>query len=191
MIQIEDKIVSSDLREVKFVCDLKKCLGACCVFGDAGAPLEDEETKILEGIFQRLIPYLRDESVKSIMKQGVHVIDDDGEKVTPLLEGKECAYAFFENGIARCAIEKAHSEGIVDFKKPLSCHLYPVRVKKYSSFKAVNYERWQLCESALKKGRKLNIPIYEFCRRALERAFGRKFCDTLQLAEKHSEKRQE
>lgn len=191
MIQIDDKIVSLDLLEVKFACDPEKCLGACCVFGDAGAPLEDGETKILEEIFPGLIPYLREESVNSIMKQGVYVIDGEGEQVTPLLEGKECAYAFFHNGIARCAIEKAYYEGVTDFRKPLSCHLYPVRVKKYSKFKAVNYERWQLCETALKEGKRLNIPLYQFCRDALERGFGREFCNALKLAGKQAEKRQE
>ncbi len=189
MLQIDDKIVSLDLLEVKFACDLEKCLGACCVFGDAGAPLEEEETKKLEEILPELIPYLREECVRSIREQGTHVIDDDGEQVTPLLEGKECVYAFFENGIARCAIEKAFSDGIINFRKPLSCHLYPVRVKKYSNFKAVNYEKWQLCEPALKKGKELNIPVYKFCSESLERGFGSGFVRDLSAAARHSLKK--
>jgi hypothetical protein len=183
MLQIEEKVISLSVVQEKFVCDLDKCKGACCVQGDAGAPLLPEELPVLSGIFQALKPYLRPESVRSIELQGTHVVDlSDSEPVTPLLNGKECVYAIFENGIARCAIEKAWSEGAIKFRKPVSCHLYPVRIKDYEGFTAVNYDRWPVCSPAITNGEKLNVPVFVFCRESVIRRFGNDFYRQLELA---------
>lgn len=183
MLQIGDKVLALSLLEEKFVCDLEKCLGACCVQGDAGAPLLDDELPLLDSIFPVLKPYLRTESVAAIESEGTYVTDvSDGEKVTPLLGGKECVYAVFENGIARCAIEKAWSEGAVPFRKPVSCHLYPVRVKEYEGFTAVNYDRWPVCKPAIANGEKQGVPVFAFCKEGLLRRFGSGFYRELGIA---------
>jgi hypothetical protein len=183
MLQIRDKVISFSVLEEKFVCDLDKCKGACCVQGDAGAPLLPEELPVLREILPAVRPYLRRESAKSIDMQGTHVIDEsDGEPVTPLLNGRECVYAIFENGIARCAIEKAWSEGKINFRKPVSCHLYPVRVKEYEDFVAVNYDRWPVCKPAIHNGEKLNVPVFVFCHESLNRRFGEEFYRELVIA---------
>jgi hypothetical protein len=131
MLEIGNSIVSLDIISSRFTCNLQVCKGACCVTGDSGAPLEPAEVVILEEIFPALRPYLSEESIKSIEEQGTSVIDIEQETVTPLNNGKECAYTFFRDGIAFCAIEKAYQDGLIKFRKPISCHLYPVRIKKY------------------------------------------------------------
>ena len=129
MIQIDDKLVSEDVFAEEFVCNLSKCKGICCVEGDAGAPLDKEETEILKNIFPKIKDYLRPEGVAAIEEQGTHVIDIDGDLVTPLVNGEECAYVIFdENGITKCGIEKAYEDGVVEWQKPISCHLYPIRI---------------------------------------------------------------
>jgi hypothetical protein len=183
MLQIGNKVISLDLLDEKFVCDLVKCKGACCVQGDAGAPLLPEELPLLEGIFQTIVHYLRPESVREIEVQGTHVIDEnDGEPVTPLLNGKECVYAVFDEGIARCAIEKAWTDGAISFRKPVSCHLYPIRIKEYENFTAVNFDRWPVCKPATPNGERLNIPVYVFCRDSVIRRFGKEFYRDLEIA---------
>lgn len=185
MLQINDKIIGISLLEEKFVCDIEKCKGACCVQGDAGAPLLEEELPVLREIFQVLKPYLREESVRAIGLQGTHVVDEgDGEPVTPLLDEKECVYAVFEDGIARCAIEKAWSEKKISFRKPVSCHLYPVRIKEYGNFTAVNYDRWPVCKPAIPNGEKLDVPVFVFCRDSIIRRFGKTFYTELETAAK-------
>ncbi len=183
MLQIDEKVVGLAVLEEKFVCDLDKCHGACCVQGDAGAPLLPEELPVLKEILPAVIPYLRPESVRSVDVQGTHVIDEsDGEPVTPLLNEKECVYAVFENGIARCAIEKAWFEGKISFRKPVSCHLYPIRIKEYENFTAVNYDRWPVCKPAIANGEKLDVAVYEFCRESVNRRFGKEFYRQLEIA---------
>ncbi len=185
MLQIDDKIIGLPVLEEKFVCDLDKCKGACCVLGDAGAPLLDEELPVLREILPSIRPYLRKESAAEIDIAGTHVIDEnDNEPVTPLLNGKECVYAIFENGIARCAIEKAWMDGKISYRKPISCHLYPVRIKEYGNFTAVNYDRWPVCKPAVSNGRKLDVPVFEFCRESVIRRFGEKFYKELEIASK-------
>ncbi|MGD2035061.1 MAG: DUF3109 family protein, partial [Bacteroidales bacterium] len=173
MLQIKDTLISQDIIEQNFCCDLTKCHGACCVKGDAGAPLLEEETDILSGIIEKIKPYLSEGGIKSIERQGTHVIDSENETVTPLIDGKECAYVVFENGIARCGIEKAWSDGAVKFRKPVSCHLYPVRIRKYERFIAVNYDQWDICGPARKKGDTVKLPVIEFVKDALIRRFGK------------------
>jgi hypothetical protein len=173
MIELGKTIISQDILEKHFSCNLSACKGACCVEGDAGAPLEEEELQILEQIYPRVKHFLREEGVKAIEEQGTSVKDWDGEMVTPLVNGKECAYVIFdENGITKCGIEKAHEAGEVDFKKPLSCHLYPVRVTKYSRFDALNYHKWEICSPACTLGKELELPVYEFVKDALIRKYG-------------------
>jgi hypothetical protein len=175
MIQIEDKILSLDIFQKYFCCDLAKCLGACCVHGQSGAPLAHDEVVILEDILSKITPYLKPEGLKSIKEQGIAVIDTDGDLVTPLIDGKECAYCISVKGISFCAIEKAWIEKKIDFRKPISCHLYPIRVKNYTTFVGLNYDQWEICEPARKSGLNQNVPIYKYLKDALTRAYGENF----------------
>ena len=172
MIQVDDKIISLDVFEKHFVCDLNACKGACCIEGDSGAPLLEEEKKILEEIYENVKPYMREKGIVEIEKHGVAVYDDDGDLTTPLVNNRECAFASFENGITKCTIEKAYSDGKIDFKKPISCHLFPIRIKEYSDFDAVNYEKITICKAACERGNKLEIPIYIFLKEPLVRKYG-------------------
>ena len=172
MIEIGKTLVSLDVITCSFSCDLEVCKGVCCVAGDSGAPLEPYEAGKLNEILPALRPYLREESVSAITEQGTSVIDADHDVVTPLINGQECAYVVFEQGIARCAIEKAYTEGAIDFPKPVSCHLYPVRIKKYQQFDAVNYDRWDICQSASRSGDELQQPVYQCVKDALVRHYG-------------------
>ncbi len=185
MIQLKNTLVSNDILEKKFVCDLQACRGICCVEGDSGAPLEKEELHILEEDFEKIKPFLRPEGIKAIQDQGLFVIDEDGDYVTPLVDGKECAYTVFdENGTAACGIEKAWEAGKTGFRKPISCHLYPVRLTEYTGFTAVNYHRWDICSAACTLGEKLNVPVYRFLREPLIRKFGQEWYDELELIAK-------
>lgn len=172
MITIKNTIVSEDLLEKKFVCDLSKCKGECCVAGDSGAPLEEEELKILEEVYEKVKPYMPADGIRSISEQGLYVIDDDNDFTTPLVDGKHCAFVIFEEGIAKCAIEKAYNENKISFKKPVSCHLYPVRITKYNNYDAVNYDKWEVCQPARKCGEKAGIPVYLFLKEPLIRKYG-------------------
>jgi hypothetical protein len=172
MLEIGRTVISSDLITSNFSCDLSICKGACCVSGDSGAPLEKDEVRILDEIYPAIKRYLSPESVKTIEEYGTSVTDIEGDIVTPLNDGKECAFVVFENEIAFCAIEKAFKDGVISFRKPLSCHLYPVRIKKYHHIDAVNYDRWEICSPAIVKGNDLQTPVYEFTRSALERKYG-------------------
>jgi hypothetical protein len=184
MLQIDNTILSLDIIEKKFLCDLNKCKGACCVLGDSGAPLKQDEAELLSVIFPTLKPYLRKEGVAAIEKQGSYIIDSDGDMVTPLIDNKECAYAIFENGIAKCGIEKAFLDNRVDFRKPISCHLYPIRVTKYSSFEALNYHQWEICKPARTAGSKNNLPVYVFLEQPLVREYGKDWYTQLEIAAK-------
>ncbi len=175
MIQIDDKVLSLDLLKKYFCCDLAKCHGACCVQGQSGAPLTQDEVLILEDILKKVTPFLKPEGIKSIKEQGVAVIDGDGDLTTPLIDGKECAYCINEKGINLCAIEKAWLNKKVDFRKPISCHLYPIRVKDFSTFAGLNYDQWDVCEPARKLGLKENIPVYKCLKDAIIRAYGTDF----------------
>ena len=140
MIQIDNKLISEDIFSEKFVCNLSKCKGICCVEGDAGAPLDEEETKILDEIYPKIKHYLRPEGIEAIEEQGTYTTDFEGDLVTPLVNNAECAYVIFdEKGYTKCAIEKAYEDGVIKWQKPISCHLYPIRIKEYSQFSAINY----------------------------------------------------
>lgn len=183
MIVIDKTIVSDDLLDKEFVCALDKCKGACCVEGDSGAPLEWEETAILESIYEQVKPYMTEEGKAAVEKYGTWLIDSEGDLVTPLINGvRECAYTYFQNGIAKCAIERACRDGKIDFQKPISCHLYPVRITKHENYDAVNYNRWNICSPACANGRELGISVHEFVKTALIRKYGQEWYNQLEGA---------
>ncbi|APY08215.1 hypothetical protein BWZ20_07825 [Winogradskyella sp. J14-2] len=173
MFQLGKTIVSEDIIKRDFVCNLSACKGACCVDGDAGAPLDEEETKILDEIYPKVKPFLRKESVEVLDAQGAWVKTSYGELETPLINGAECAYVIFDDkNTALCGIEEAYNQGEISWKKPVSCHLYPIRINDYSEFSAVNYEKWDICDDACTLGKALQVPVYKFVKEALIRKFG-------------------
>ena len=183
MIQLEDKIISLDIFETYFICDLNACKGACCVEGDSGAPILENEEKILEEIFKEVRPYMRKEGIEAIEKNGIAVIDSENDLTTTLVDNKECSFVIFENGIAKCAIEKAFIDGKIDFKKPISCHLFPARIKEYKDFDAINFEKIKICTPACKCGSELEIPLYVFLKEPLIRKYGKRwYKDILKIA---------
>ncbi|WNJ21146.1 DUF3109 family protein [Pontibacter sp. G13] len=180
MIQIEDKLVSMDVMEQLFTCDISKCKGACCVEGELGAPLEKKELPILKKIYPEVKPYMRPEGIAAVEEQGTHVVDFTGDDSTPLVNDRECAYvAFDDKGVALCTIEQAWRDGKISFRKPVSCHLYPIRVTKFPTFEAVNYDRWDICSAACSHGATTGLSVYQFAKEAIIRKFGEKFYDTL------------
>lgn len=184
MIEIDDKIVSADILKECFACDLGKCKGICCVEGDAGAPLELEEVDELEENYAAYAPYMTEEGRREVERQGFMVVDSDGDYTTPLVNNAECAYAFEENGITFCAIERAYREGKCSFLKPISCHLYPIRVMKFSNGTfGLNYHRWGVCHDAVECGRKIGLPIYKALKEPIIRRFGEEFYKALECAE--------
>ena len=173
MMKVGDVLVSDDIRDKEFVCNLEKCKGACCVEGDFGAPLLQEELAILEEIYPKVKKYLSPEGIKEIEKQGTHTIDDEGELCTPIISGRECVYAIYdERKILKCGIEQAHKAGDVEWKKPISCHLYPIRITKKKEFEAINYHKWHICTPACALGKELQVPVYKFLRDPLIRKYG-------------------
>lgn len=182
IIEIKNTLVSIDLLEEQFICDLSHCKGACCVEGESGAPLTEGEQEILAEIYPVVSQYMSSEGIDAVETIGWYTYDMDGDCVTPLINGKECAYSYVgENGITYCAIEKAYLEKRITFRKPLSCHLYPVRVTKYTAFDAVNYEQNKICQAACQLGRQNNYPLYKFLREPLIEAFGEEWYDELEL----------
>jgi hypothetical protein len=171
MIIIGNTSISDDLYLVRFCCSLEKCLGACCVAGDAGAPLEEEEISILEDELGQIMPFMTEQGIKTVKEYGIFDYDIHANFVTPLVHGGECAFANFENGISYCAIERAYHKGKTNFLKPVSCHLYPVRITHYETFDAVNYQKWNICKPALKLGNKEGIPLYKFLKAGLVRKY--------------------
>jgi hypothetical protein len=173
MIIIDDVLVSDEIKDIYFSCNLKACRGDCCVEGDAGAPLEEEEISVLEDYLDEIIPYMTEEGIEAVKLTGVFDYDMDAEYVTTLVNNRECAFVYYENGIALCAIEKAWLDGKINFRKPVSCHLYPVRLDKVGDKIAVNYHRWSICAPALKAGRENGVPLYKYLKTPLERKFGK------------------
>jgi hypothetical protein len=180
MIQIGNRIVSRELFDQHFICHLEQCEGNCCVFGDSGAPLEDHEARYLEENLEAIKPYMRAEGLQEVNEQGSWVVDGDGDQVTPLVGREECAYVVFEQGIARCSIEKAFKSGSVSFQKPVSCHLYPIRVSKLNNAVALNYHRWSICEPARILGRKEGMPVFRFLKDPITRVYGAAFYNELE-----------
>ena len=186
MIQIGQTIVSLDIVEKQFTCNLPECKGMCCVYGESGAPLEDEEIDILKRIYPTVKPYMTRAGIEIAEKEGVYTTDFDNDKVTPLVgDSEDCVYACSDNGIVSCAIEKAYNAGKIDFRKPVSCHLYPIRITRYSDFEAVNYHQWDVCGDALRLGHKTGTPLYVFLKEPLIRKYGNEWYEQLCAAAKH------
>lgn len=180
MIQIGNTVVSLELFRNQFICHLQKCEGNCCVYGESGAPLEDDEADLIQKNIKAIIPYMRSEGIRSVGEKGSWVIDSDGDKVTTLVGWDECAFAVFEDGIARCAIELAYENDSISFQKPVSCHLYPIRVSKLKNGVALNYHRWSICEPARVLGDKEGVPVFRFLKAAITRVYGKQFYDELE-----------
>ncbi|MCD4711365.1 MAG: DUF3109 family protein [Bacteroidales bacterium] len=181
MIQIGEKIISRELFENHFICHLEKCEGNCCIFGDSGAPLEDGEAKSLAGELEKILPYMRAEGKRAVREQGAWVIDNDGDKVTPLVGREECAFVIFEDTIARCAIEMAYDDGAISFRKPVSCHLYPIRVGKLKQRIALDYHQWSICEPARILGKREGVPVFRFLKDPIIRVYGEEFYEELEI----------
>lgn len=183
MIQIDDVVVTLDVLREKFICDLGICKGACCIEGDAGAPVERDEVAKLEEVLPIIWDDLADSAKAVIDQQGVVYTDEEGDLVTSIVNGKDCVFTCYDdNGMCSCAIEKAYRAGKTDFYKPVSCHLYPIRVGDYGKYKAVNYHRWDVCKAAVLLGEKENVPVYKFLEVPLIRKFGQAWFDELEIA---------
>lgn len=184
MLQIQNTLVSLDLAERYFCCDLEKCLGQCCIEGDAGAPVTREEYDKLKEILPIIYDDLTPAAREVIDERGVGYIDEEGDLVTSIVDGRDCVFTCYASGgMCLCAIERAYNEGrIKGFRKPSSCALYPVRLTDYDSFTAVNYHRWKICRAAEVLGRKNGIRLYQFLRRPLTERFGKEWYDELVLA---------
>lgn len=181
MIIVDDILVSDEIKEIYFACDLSVCKGECCVAGDAGAPLDENEISVLEDDIEEIKPYMCKSGIDVIEKNGVFEYDEDGTYVTPLVNDKECAFVYWENGISFCAIEKAWTKKKIDFQKPLSCHLYPIRLSKVGNSIAVNYHKWDVCAPALTNGKKSGLPLYKYLKQPLSRRFGKGWYEKLVL----------
>jgi len=182
MLRIGDTIFSFDVLEKRFRCNLPECLGNCCRYGDSGAPLSEPEGEILKNIWPEIKHYLRPEGIRAVEEKGTSVSDRDNELVTPLIGTEECAYSILRGNIFMCGIEKAWSNGKTDFQKPLSCHLFPLRVKQFSDFTAVNYQELSICSGACDTGSKEGIYVYEFLKVPMIRAFGEEMYGELCIA---------
>jgi hypothetical protein len=189
MIEIGRTILSRDVLQEYFLCDLLKCKGACCIEGDSGAPVTDEEVNLIVEVFPIFRKYLSEKHIQEIEKQSFSIIDKDGDLVTPLVNDKQCVYSFNdEKGILKCAIEKAYFEDKTDFRKPVSCHLFPIRITEYKRFDAVNYERADICKPGRKCGKKQKLRLYKFLKEPLIRKYGADWYKEIAIAANHLEK---
>ena len=180
MIIVQSAIVSDDIADRCFVCNLAKCKGACCVEGDSGAPLEADEVQILNDILPAVRPYMTEAGRAVVDSVGVSAVDIEGDTGTSLIDGKDCAFICWDdNGCASCAIERAFLDGKTTFRKPISCHLYPIRIENYGTFQAVNYHKWDICRCAVEEGQRQGIPLYKFLKEPLIRKFGQAWYDEL------------
>ncbi len=184
MIRIDKTLISEEIFEKRFLCDLSACKGACCVEGESGAPVEAEEIGIIEQALEDVKPYMRKEGIDRVDEVGVFTVDTDGEYVTPLVDGKECAFVNFDqHGIAKCSIEMAYRDGKIDFPKPVSCHLYPIRLTELKDFTAVNYHHWPVCDPARSCGVKLDVKVFRFLKEPIIRKFGEEYFRQMESAD--------
>ncbi len=175
-------LVSLDVLEKEFCCDLDTCRGCCCIEGDAGCPISDEELKRIESILPELLPQMTKEARAVVEQQGLSYLDPSGEQVLSIVNGKDCIFARTDHqGWCYCLIEKAYNAGKIDFKKPISCHLYPIRLTQVGEYTGVEYHRWDICHCARIKGKKLHLPLYQFLKEPLIRRFGQEWYDELEL----------
>lgn len=181
LILIDNVLVSDEVIEARFVCDLAKCKGGCCEDGDAGAPLEKDEREVLDQNFESIKPYLTNEGLKEINRQGKYLYDQEFGWVTPTINGGICAYGYRDKkGIIKCSIEQAYNDGKLNWKKPISCHLYPIKISRSKVYTKINYEpREVLCNPACVLGKKLKLPVYQFLKDSIVRKFGNEFYETL------------
>jgi uncharacterized protein DUF3109 len=190
MIAIDNTLISEDLLDKKFVCDLNACKGACCVEGDSGAPLDKEELAQLEAVLPQVRPYMNKKGIRAVEKHGAYVLDGDGDYTTTLVSaGKECAFVIFdEQNIAKCSIEQAYRDGKISWRKPISCYLYPVRITKHKDYDAVNYHKWPICKPACACGKTLNVAVYKFLKTPLIEKYGAEWYRQLELVAAEKEK---
>ena len=180
MLIVQDCIISEDIADQCFCCDLAQCKGQCCVEGDCGAPLLESEIPILEHILPIIEPYMTEAGREVVHHEGVSSLDNAAEPCTPLVNNRECAYvAWGDDDTAFCAIEQAYRDGKIDWPKPISCHLYPLRIDEYGEFKSVNYHRWDVCRCAVAKGKECGVPLYQYLREPLIRRFGKEWYEEL------------
>jgi hypothetical protein len=175
MLVIDNTIISDIITEKYFSCDLASCCGACCIEGDEGAPLEKQEVDLLVSNIEKIKVYMTKPAIAQIENSGLFSFDKEGKYVTPLLNGNECAYLYYDGIIAKCSIEKAFLDKKIKNQKPVSCHLYPIRITEYKDFTAINYHQWYICDDAVKTGKAKDILIYEFLKEPLIRKFGKKW----------------
>ena len=189
LIEVGPHLISSQLLERKFVCDLNACKGACCVEGNSGAPLQLEEIDPIEDQLEHIEPFMREEGKRAVEESGVFYMDEDNEPVTTLVNGAECAFVYFdEKGITKCAIETAYRDGKIDFNKPQSCHLYPIRVKRLHEKQVLTFEEWDICAPACACGDRLDVTVYKFLQEPIKRVFGEQFFQALSLVADHWKK---
>lgn len=179
MLIVQNCIISENICEVCFSCPLQHCKGECCVEGDAGAPLTNDEVRLLQQLLPKIEPYMTDAGKETVRRLGVSEPDCTEEPCTTLVDGKECAFVTWQDGMALCAIEKAYREGKTDFKKPISCHLYPLRLADYGDFVSVNYHKWEVCHYAIQEGAKQGVPLYKYLKEPLIRRFGQQWYNEL------------
>jgi len=181
MIEVGKTLVSDDIIEEQFVCDLNRCKGACCVEGHLGAPLAEQELDQMDRVIKVVKPYLSEKAIEVLETLGGYIVDEDGDYSTSTIDNKECAFAFYDNkGILKCSIEQAEKDGKTDIKKPISCHLYPIRISKLPDFEALNYDRWHICAPACDLGKDLKVPVYKFLKDALIRKYGKGWYEELE-----------
>jgi len=187
VVAIGDVLISTALLTERFVCDMSACKGQCCVVGESGAPLESQEVDVLELEYHSFVHYMTPAGRAAVEKQGVAIVDIDGEWVTPLVEGAECAYALFDqSGVCTCAIERAFLDGKTVFRKPISCWLYPIRILLLSTGCALNYHQWHLCTGARDCGKKEGVPVYQFLKEPIIAKFGESFYQALELCSREN-----
>ena len=180
LVEIGNKIVSTDIFSEQFTCDLNKCKGACCVKGNGGAPLNENEVDRIQNNIEKIKPYMSKSGIETVNREGVYYLDEENTPATKLIDKKECCFVYFdEDEIAKCSIETAYKAGDINFNKPESCHLYPIRIKEFNEFTAINYETWDICSPACTLGKSLKVPVYQFLKEPIIRVFGNSFFEEL------------
>ena len=180
LVEIGNKIVSTDVFSEQFTCDLNKCKGACCVKGNGGAPLNENEVDKIQNNIEKIKPYMSKSGIETVNREGVYYLDEEDTPATKLIDKKECCFVYFdEDEIAKCSIETAYKAGDINFNKPESCHLYPIRTKEFNEFTAINYETWDICSPACSLGKSLKVPVYQFLKEPIIRVFGSSFFEEL------------
>ena len=180
LVEIGNKIVSTDIFSEQFTCDLNKCKGACCVKGNGGAPLNENEVYKIQNNIEKIKPYMSKSGIETVNREGVYYLDEEDTPATKLIDKKECCFVYFdEDEIAKCSIETAYKAGDINFNKPESCHLYPIRIKEFNEFTAINYETWDICSPACSLGKSLKVPVYQFLKQPIIRVFGSSFFEEL------------